>query len=173
MSNRKEKRTKKYRGLRTHGAGNIKNRRGSGNRGGVGHAGLNKHKKTWMVKFAPDYFGNHGFVNPVREEVCVLNVFELDNMARRGALEKKGSAFAYSFEGKILGSGALSVPISVRAFGWSKKAEDKIKKAGGSVEKMEAKGKGNAPKPPAAAQQKAAPKKEAPAAKAAGKAEKK
>ncbi|MFA5077265.1 MAG: uL15 family ribosomal protein [Candidatus Micrarchaeia archaeon] len=141
MTNRKDKRTKSYRGLGSHGAGNAKNRRGSGNRGGVGHAGLNKHKKTWMVKYAPDYFGNHGFVNPTKEELKVLNVFDIENLARKGSLEKRGTALHFTFEGKILGSGEIISPVNVQALGWSKKAEEKIKQAGGALSKLERPGK--------------------------------
>lgn len=133
MVKRKDKRTKKYRGLLTHGHGNVKNRRGSGNRGGVGHAGLNKHKKTWMVKYAPNYFGNRGFVNQLRKEVKVINIFEIENMAKKGMLEKKGGAFSFRFDGKILGSGDITVPVNIEALGWSKKAEEKVKGAGGSM----------------------------------------
>lgn len=136
MARRKEKRAKKYRGHRTHGAGNVKNRRGSGNRGGVGGAGLNKHRKTWMVKFDPRHFGNYGFVNPVKRGVQTMNVFEIDNLARKGGLEKKDGKLSLSFGGKILGAGEISVPVSVKAGGWSKKAEDKIKKAGGSIDRL-------------------------------------
>lgn len=134
MANRKEKRVKSYRGHRTHGGGNVKNRRGSGNRGGVGHAGLNKQKKTWTVKFAPDYFGNHGFVNPTTEKIGTINVFEIENMAKKGTLEKKGAKASFVFDGKILGAGELTVPVAITAVSWSKKAEDKIKQAGGSIE---------------------------------------
>ena len=141
MTNRKDKRVKMYRGLGSHGAGNAKNRRGSGNRGGVGHAGLNKHKKTWMVKFAPDYFGNHGFVNPTKKELKVLNVFDIENLARGGSLEKKGAALYFTFEGKILGSGGIASPVNVHALGWSKKAEDKIIQAGGTLSKIERPGR--------------------------------
>lgn len=135
---RKDRKTKSWRGHRTHGCGNIKNRRGSGNRGGVGGAGLNKHRKTWTVKFAPKHFGNFGFVNPLREEECTLNVFEIENRAKKGELEKKEGKLSFKFEGKVLGAGELTVPVNVLANGWSKKAEDKIKQAGGSIAKISA-----------------------------------
>lgn len=138
MAKRKEKRVKSYRGQGSHGGGNVKNRRGSGNRGGVGGAGLNKHKKTWTVKFAPDHFGNHGFANPSRKEGNIMNIFEIENMAKRGGLEKKEGKLAFTFEGKLLGSGEITVPISVKAQSWSKKAEDKIKRAGGEILKISA-----------------------------------
>lgn len=136
MAKRKEKRAKKYRGRRTHGCGNVKNRRGSGNRGGVGHAGLNKHKKTWTVKFAPNYFGNRGFVNPTKRDIRTINIFEIENIVKKGKVEKKDGKEVFVFKGKILGSGVLSIPLNIRALCWSKKAEEKIKQVGGSIEKI-------------------------------------
>jgi large subunit ribosomal protein L15 len=46
---RYEKKARRYLGTRRWGGGNIKNRRGSGSRGGVGRAGK-KHKFTRIVK---------------------------------------------------------------------------------------------------------------------------
>ncbi|MBU0586019.1 uL15 family ribosomal protein [Candidatus Micrarchaeota archaeon] len=138
MGRRKEKKTKKYRGHRSQGGGNVKNRRGSGNRGGFGGAGLNKHRKTWTVKFDPDHFGKHGFSNPTKTEVDVLNLFEIENMVKAGKLENKEGKFILKFEGKILGTGNITVPVSVSAHAWSKKAEDKIKQSGGQLERINA-----------------------------------
>ena len=44
MTDRKRRKKNKLRGQRTMGAGNTKNRRGAGSRGGRGKAGTNKHK---------------------------------------------------------------------------------------------------------------------------------
>lgn len=136
MVARKEKQGKKYRGFRTHGTGNPKNKRGHGNKGGVGNAGLSKHKKTWAVKFAPDHFGTKGFVPPLRKKQIKLNIFDLENKVKKGAFEKKDGKFLYTFKGKILGSGELTVPMHIKALSWSKKAEEKIKQAGGEIEKF-------------------------------------
>ena len=48
---RKRRKVNKQLGERTHGHGDTKNWRGSGNRGGVGRAGSHKHKfsKYWMT----------------------------------------------------------------------------------------------------------------------------
>ncbi len=73
-------RTKKFRGLRTHGRG-IKAGRGAGKQGGRGNAGLHKYKFKSMLIYAPDHFGRHGFKRP--PEIVVrptsLNVGELDS----------------------------------------------------------------------------------------------
>ena len=57
-------RTKKFRGLRTHGRGK-KSGRGAGIIGGHGKAGLGKTKRIQMIKLNKaskhDYYGRHGF----------------------------------------------------------------------------------------------------------------
>lgn len=74
-------RTKKFRGLRTHGRG-IKAGRGAGKQGGRGNAGLHKYKFKSMLIYAPDHFGRHGFKRPpeIVESPTALNVGQLDAM---------------------------------------------------------------------------------------------
>ena len=50
MARRNTSRRFKHRGNRTHGGGNTKNRRGKGNRGGVGRAGYHKHRWLHTIK---------------------------------------------------------------------------------------------------------------------------
>jgi large subunit ribosomal protein L15 len=71
-------RTRKFRGLRTHGRG-IKAGRGAGKQGGRGNAGLHKYKFKSMLIYAPDHFGRHGFKRPpeIVHEPTTVNVGEL------------------------------------------------------------------------------------------------
>ncbi len=137
MAKRKRRKINKYRGLRTCGAGNVKNRRGSGNRGGRGNAGMCKHKRTWAVKYAPNYFGKYGFVPPRKSHILTINLFEINRKILLNQIEKKDGKFYFEFKGKILGSGELSFPISIKAICWSKNAEEKIKKLGGKLTTIE------------------------------------
>ena len=62
-----KQKVKKYRGSRTCGGGSHKNRRGAGNRGGRGRAGVHKHKYIKFVKLAERglyQFGKSGFSRP-------------------------------------------------------------------------------------------------------------
>jgi large subunit ribosomal protein L15 len=139
---RKEGRKKKYLGRRSFGGGNVKNRRGSGNRGGRGNAGLHKHRYSWTVKYAPDWFGKHGFVNYSKKKVETMHLYEINRRALMNKLEKKENRYYFEFDGKILGTGELTVPLMVKAMGWSKNAEEKIKKMGGEIAMLpEPKGK--------------------------------
>ncbi len=89
-------RTRKFRGLRTHGRG-IKAGRGAGKQGGRGNAGLHKYKSKSMLIYAPEHFGRHGFKRPteVVERPTELNVGELDafvpTLEAAGALSRDGT----------------------------------------------------------------------------------
>ncbi|MFH2106585.1 MAG: uL15 family ribosomal protein [Candidatus Micrarchaeota archaeon] len=133
MAKRKEKQKRGYLGHRSFGNGNCKNKRGAGCRGGKGNAGLSKHRFTWITVNDPDYFGKHGFVRPVGKKIDVLNLFELEQRARLGKLEKKDNKFHFEFKGKILGSGNITVPLVIKAVCWSKSAEKKVKDKGGEL----------------------------------------
>jgi len=91
-------RTRKFRGLRTHGRG-IKAGRGAGKQGGRGNAGLHKYKFKSMLIYAPDHFGRHGFKRPpeIVGRPTSLNVGELDAftpvLEAAGALARDGEAF--------------------------------------------------------------------------------
>src|SRR5580658_3981605 len=74
-------RTRKFRGLRTHGRG-IKAGRGDGKQGGRGNAGLHKYKFKSMLIYAPDHFGRHGFKRPpeIVARPRSINVGELESL---------------------------------------------------------------------------------------------
>ena len=130
--NRKRKRSGKLLGKRTHGRGESDRARGSGSRGGVGRAGY-KHKKTYYMKYDPR--GKHGFTRTMSivKRLKTLNVYDLENMCANGEIEKKGTQYNFSFEGKILGAGDISVPIVLETAVCTEKAKAKIEKAGGKV----------------------------------------
>lgn len=128
------KRNRKFFGSRNHGKGNAKNARGKGGKGGWGRAGMHKHRFTYITRYEPDYFGVHGFA-PVRKvKVKTVNLFQIEQLAIAGKLEQKGGKAYFEFEGKVLGSGTISKPVSVKAVSFSKGVVEKIKKAGGSTE---------------------------------------
>lgn len=80
-----------------------------------------------------------GFHNPFRVELAVINLGALDsfpansevtpdNLTERGLIKGKGWRI------KILGEGALSKALTVRAHGFSASAKEKIEAAGGKAE---------------------------------------
>ncbi len=130
---------KKFLGNRSHGAGNIKNRRGKGSRGGVGRAGFHKHKWLQTIKRG-EIRGEKGFVNPSpsarpRKKTREISIGEIqcEIDAGKHAAGADG-VYAVSLLGfKVLSGGSLKAKAAVRAAGFSAKAKEKIAAAGGST----------------------------------------
>ena len=143
MANRKGKRNRKFNGSRNHCKGNAKNRRGKGGKGGLGRAGTCKHRFSYVTRYERDFMshgGRFGFSNPnAAPSVPVINLYEIDQLARNGKIEKREGKLAFDFEGKVLGTGSITMPVVVRALSFSQKAKDKLKACGGSAIANEAK----------------------------------
>lgn len=135
-------RTKKFRGLRTHGRGK-KSGRGAGIIGGHGQAGLGKTKKIHMLKYDREHFGHYGFTRPqcMVEDKNTINVSELseqvDRFVELGFGSKEGDVYNIDLGAaridKLLGSGNIAVKVNVTVDEASAKAVEKIEAAGGSV----------------------------------------
>ena len=138
----KLRKTRKYRGSRTCGWGQVGQHRKHGMRGGYGMAGGHKHKWTYMVKYAPDYFAKKGFLSHTGiGELSVLNIGQLneivDELASKNTLKMEDGKLTVDlndlgFE-KLLGEGVISKPLLVKVERFSKLAEKKIKEAGGQL----------------------------------------
>ena len=135
-------RTKKFRGLRTHGRGK-KSGRGAGIIGGHGQAGLGKTKKIYMLKYDRNHFGHHGFTRPPSqvEQKNTINVSELseqvDRFVELGFGSKDGDVYNIDLTAagidKLLGTGNIAFKVNVSVYEASAKAVEKIEAAGGSV----------------------------------------
>ncbi|MCX8202867.1 MAG: 50S ribosomal protein L15 [Nitrososphaeria archaeon] len=134
---------RKLRGSRTVGWGQIGQHRKHGAKGGRGHAGMHKHKWTYTVKYAPDHFGEKGFVPPTRKELRVATLTELSAIAERLTREGNGKrtedgkllvdlrSMGYD---KLIGSGVLSVRgLKVVVDRWTESAARKLAEAGSAV----------------------------------------
>lgn len=124
------RKARRYRGMRTHGYGQVGQHRHSGQQGGHGQAGLHKHKYSWMVKYDPDHFGRDpfrppGYIKPSRW----LNVGDLDDLAVAGP----GLDLSSMGVEKLLGSGGVSRAYQVKVGAFTKKAQAKIEAAGGKI----------------------------------------
>ncbi|MCX8175066.1 MAG: 50S ribosomal protein L15 [Candidatus Micrarchaeota archaeon] len=131
---RAKKRNRKFLGSRSHGKGNAKNRRGKGNKGGWGRAGMHKHRFTYITAYEPDFFGVHGFSPVRRKRMRTINLWEIEQLARKGKLEVREGKPYFEFDGKVLGCGSISTPVCIKALAFSSGAKAKIEKAGGSAE---------------------------------------
>lgn len=126
MSRRKK--VRKMRGSKTHGYGSKKKHRGKGSRGGKGYAGSHKHKYSYIVKYEPWHFGYKGFHSLKKKEKTV-NIKELEKLSS-GMNDIDLSALGIV---KLLSAGELKRPITVHVSKCSKKAREKVEKAGGKI----------------------------------------
>ena len=117
--------TKEKRGHRTY-HGKHKNARGGGSRGGRGDVGKCKHHFMRSMLLGTQ-MGKHGFVRlPLCEEVEVVNVDVLDQMAGPdGKVEIS--------EMKVLGRGKVTRKLEVSAASFTVTAKNKIEAAGGQA----------------------------------------
>ena len=126
MTTNRRKKNMKQRGHHTHGWGHKKKHRGAGNRGGRGMAGSGKradHKKISILqKYGTKYFGKYGFKIKDKKELKTINIYEI-NKSGQDILDLKNY--------KVLGTGDINRKVKVIADKFSKKALEKIKKAGG------------------------------------------
>lgn len=127
---RHDRKDRKYFGTRRWGAGNIKNRRGGGSKGGRGNAGSRKHKFTWMTAKHPELIKHVGFTpwKPGRSKLDEITLKEVDRIISRNqdnTVELEGY--------KVLSNGTLSRKITIKASGFSKPAMEKIKRLGGEA----------------------------------------
>lgn len=139
MAKRKGKRNRKFNGSRNHGKGNAKNRRGKGGKGGWGRAGMSKHRFTYVTKHERDFMahgGRFGFVSVRPKKLPAVNLYEIDSLAQKGKLESREGKAYFEFQGKVLGSGAITRPVKVCALSFSEGAKAKIAKAGGVAEEL-------------------------------------
>jgi large subunit ribosomal protein L15 len=128
-------RTRKFRGLRTHGRG-IKAGRGAGKQGGRGNAGLHKYKFKSMLIYAPDHFGRHGFKRPpeIVERPVARNVGELARLVPEleaaHAIVKDGEVNVVDLSrigvDRLLGGGAVEGRWRVYVPHASARAKEKV-----------------------------------------------
>ena len=80
---RTKRKINKQRGSRSNGGGCTKKRRGAGNKGGKGKAGMGKQHWTWTVIHDPNHFGKHGFKRPQKmiKKVNSVNLSYLEEKA--------------------------------------------------------------------------------------------
>ncbi|MGC9152353.1 MAG: uL15 family ribosomal protein [Vulcanisaeta sp.] len=149
MVRRFERKARKYRGLRTHGWGRVGQHRKSGSSGGRGNVGYHKHKWSYVMKYAEDssgypFYGKHGFEQPntIVAAKLGINVGELDGMldelVSKGLVQVIDGKYVVDLLklgfNKLLGRGRVTKPMIVRTVWVSRKAEEKVRAAGGSVE---------------------------------------
>ena len=133
----------KYRGSRTCGGGTHKNRRGAGNRGGRGRAGINAHHFVkWYKEMGGPVFGKNGFSNSSQTTVTVIDVGIIDqiipSLLAQGIAKNEGDVIVINTADmgieKVLGSGQVTKKMNISAQAFSESAKAKIEKMGGKTQ---------------------------------------
>ena len=140
---RTKRKINKQRGSRSNGGGCTKKRRGAGNKGGKGKAGMGKQHWTWTVIHDPDHFGKHGFKRPQKmiKKINTVNLSYLEEQAEdliaRGKASKDGDAIVIDVTelgyDKVLAKGKITKAFKISAPQFSASAIDKIEELGGEA----------------------------------------
>jgi large subunit ribosomal protein L15 len=133
------RKVRKMRGSRTHGWGQIGQHRKSGSRGGKGHSGMHKHGWTYIQRYEPDHFSKDKFKPPNQKETNIINLKQLEEIAYKMQKTAKSKREKVAIDlkqmgyDKLLGSGKISVPVSVTVSSCSEVAKSKIEESKGEV----------------------------------------
>ncbi|MEM4757279.1 MAG: uL15 family ribosomal protein, partial [Desulfurococcaceae archaeon] len=102
-----------------------------------------KHKVTWMIKYAPYWYGKHGFTSPkaVKKEIKSINVGDLNEIAIKlltsGKAVKENNLIVLNLVemgyDKVLGKGKVSLPLKILVKKITEEARKKIENAQGQV----------------------------------------
>lgn len=131
------RKSRKQRGSRYCGWGQIGQHRASGSRGGVGGAGKHKHFFIRTIKEEPNHFGHEQFhaLRPSDVQKWV-NIKELNELVKFSETDKDGKVVLDLDKlgiGKVLGAGILNSAFTVKVRKISDSARNKIISAGGEV----------------------------------------
>ena len=134
------RKTRKLRGSRTHGWGQVGQHRASGHKGGLGVSGQLKHHFSSMLRDDPGHFGHDSMKPPRRGPPpgWTANVRDLDALSERhGSEGPDGSRtidLAAAGCGKLLGGGpAPGGRYAVKVGKCTASAERKVEGAGGRI----------------------------------------
>lgn len=131
------RKSRRQRGTRFCGWGQIGQHRASGSRGGVGGAGKHKHFYIRTVIEEPDHFGHEQFHAMRKSDVSKwLNVKDLNQLMKYSKATEEGKIILdldeLGYE-KLLGVGQVNAAFTIKIKKISKSAKDKINQAGGEV----------------------------------------
>jgi len=144
---KRDKRSR-LRGRRTCGYGARKKHRSKGSKGGKGMAGSGKKsgtKRTYLLKYFPNYLGKKGKgFTSIYEKKRNLEEINLDEINKKLELFKKSGIMKQTEKGaelnlegyKVLGAGSLKHKLIIKASKFSGNAKEKIISSGSVIEEI-------------------------------------
>ena len=133
------RKTRRLRGGRHMGWGQVGQHRSFGHKGGLGRSGHLKHLWSTVIKEDQDHFGHESTHRPASVSIITkkwVNVRDLDDLfAKAGKSENsKNILDLTSLEiDKLLGGGKITNAYTIKVKYASISAQEKIKQAGGEV----------------------------------------
>ena len=131
------RKTRRLRGGRHMGWGQVGQHRASGHKGGLGVTGFQKHHYSSLLKDEPDHYG-HESTSPPHPNITKkwASVRDLDDLFTKFGKEEGGKKIVdleSAGYDKLLGGGNISNAYSVKVENFTASAEEKLKAVGGEI----------------------------------------
>ena len=131
------RKTRRLRGGRHMGWGQVGQHRASGHKGGLGVTGFQKHHYSSLLKDEPDHYG-HESTSPPHPNITRkwASVRDLDDLFTKFGKEEGGKKIVdleSAGYDKLLGGGNISNSYSVKIENFTASAEEKLKAVGGEI----------------------------------------
>ena len=131
------RKTRRLRGGRHMGWGQVGQHRASGHKGGLGVTGFQKHHYSSILKDEPDHYG-HESTSPPHPNITRkwASVRDLDDLFTKFGKEEGGKKIVdleSAGYDKLLGGGNISNAYSVKIENFTASAEEKLKAVGGEI----------------------------------------
>ena len=131
------RKTRRLRGGRHMGWGQVGQHRASGHKGGLGVTGFQKHHYSSLLKDEPDHYG-HESTSPPHPNITKkwASVRDLDDLFAKFGKEEGGKKIVdleSAGYDKLLGGGNISNAYSVKVENFTASAEEKLKAVGGEI----------------------------------------
>ena len=133
------RKTRKLRGGRHMGWGQVGQHRSFGHKGGLGRSGHLKHLASTVIKEDQDHFGHESTHRPLSVSIItkkLINVRDLDDLfSKAGKSENSKNVLDLtSLEiDKLLGGGKITNAYTIKVKYASNSAQEKVAQAGGEV----------------------------------------
>ena len=131
------RKTRRLRGGRHMGWGQVGQHRASGHKGGLGVTGFQKHHYSSLLKDEPDHYG-HESSSPPPPNITKkwASVRDLDDLFIKFGKDEGGKKVvdleSAGYE-KLLGGGKITNAYSVKIDNFTASAEEKLKAVGGEI----------------------------------------
>jgi large subunit ribosomal protein L15 len=131
------RKTRRLRGGRHMGWGQVGQHRASGHKGGLGITGMQKHHYSTLLKEDPDHYGHDAPKTPHPNIIKKwASVRDLDDLFTKYGKEEGGKNIVdlqSAGYDKLLGGGKLTNAYSVKISQFTASAEEKLKAVGGEI----------------------------------------